>query len=236
VGKNSILLVDRANDLRRQGLDQTSALERAGPSRLRPILMTSAVLIFSMLPVALQWSPGGEVRSPVGAILVGGMTTSTFLSLLYVPVMYTYFDSLGTFLGRVAAWRPGRQAAVGMAPAGTAVGIGSVSPAATLAGEVIRGVVASADSLGTQLLERGSVLDLLPRLSPVQRALLRPLATREATTFLRERLGALELRLAEREGYLAAAYMSHAHKRRINLVHSEPAYGQWCTHHVSTMH
>ena len=206
VGKNSILLVDRANDLRRQGLDRTAALERAGPSRLRPILMTSAVLVFSMLPVALQWNPGGEVRSPVGAILVGGMTTSTFLSLLYVPVAYTYFDSFGLWLGRLGRRRPGRRAASYAVPAGATVSPETASPAATLAGEVIRGVVASADSLGTSLLERGSVLDVLPRLNAVQRTLLRPLATREATKFLRERLDAVEARLAEREAYLLAAY------------------------------
>jgi HAE1 family hydrophobic/amphiphilic exporter-1 len=106
VGKNAILLVDRTNDLRRQGLDRTAALEQAGPSRLRPILMTSAVLILSMLPVALKLGETGEVRAPLGAVLVGGMTTSTFLSLLYVPVAYTYFDSLGKLLARLFRWRP----------------------------------------------------------------------------------------------------------------------------------
>ena len=215
VGKNSILLVDRANDLRRQGLDRTAALERAGLSRLRPILMTSAVLIFSMLPVALQWSPGGEVRAPVGAILVGGMTTSTFLSLLYVPVAYTYFDSFGTLLGRLARWRPGHR------PTGRVEvrsdepgGAAAVAPADGLAGEVIRGVVANADAMGTRLLEQDSVLAILPRLNPLQKALLRPLATREATSFLRGRLEALEARLAERESYLAAVYPEEAARIR----------------------
>ena len=113
VGKNSILLVDRANDLRQQGRERTEALEESGASRLRPILMTSAVLILSMLPVALQLGEGGESRAPLGAVLVGGMVTSTFLSLLYVPVAYTYFDSLGAFIGglfrrehRLPNWRP----------------------------------------------------------------------------------------------------------------------------------
>jgi HAE1 family hydrophobic/amphiphilic exporter-1 len=106
VGKNSILLVDRANDLRGEGLDRTTALEQAGDSRLRPILMTSMVLILSMLPVALKLGEGGEQRAPIGAILVGGMVTSTLLSLLYVPVAYTYFDSLGTFISRLVSWRP----------------------------------------------------------------------------------------------------------------------------------
>jgi hypothetical protein len=68
--------------------------------------MTSAVLVLSMLPVALKLGETGEVRAPLGAVLVGGMTTSTFLSLLYVPVAYTYFDSLSTLLGRLFRWRP----------------------------------------------------------------------------------------------------------------------------------
>jgi HAE1 family hydrophobic/amphiphilic exporter-1 len=105
VGKNAILLVDRANELRKQGIERTAALEQAGESRLRPILMTSLVLILSMLPVALKLGEGGEVRAPIGAVLVGGMATSTVLALLYVPVAYTYFDSLGAALGRLVRWR-----------------------------------------------------------------------------------------------------------------------------------
>jgi CheY-like chemotaxis protein len=110
VGKNAILLVDRTNDLRRHhGLGRTAALEQSGPSRLRPILMTSAVLILSMLPVSLEIGGSGSGRAPLGAVLVGGMFTSTFLSLLYVPVAYTYFDSFGTLMGRLFGWRPGRR-------------------------------------------------------------------------------------------------------------------------------
>jgi HAE1 family hydrophobic/amphiphilic exporter-1 len=106
VGKNAILLVDRANDLRRSGLSREAALEEAGPHRLRPILMTSAVLIFSMLPVALALSDSSSGRAPLGAVLVGGMATSTVLSLLYVPVAYTYFDSLSKLGGKLFSWRP----------------------------------------------------------------------------------------------------------------------------------
>ena len=107
VGKNAILLVDRANDLRHHhGMSRETALEEAGPHRLRPILMTSAVLIFSMLPVAMGLSDSSSGRAPLGAVLVGGMATSTLLSLLYVPVAYTYFDSLSTLGGRLFHWRP----------------------------------------------------------------------------------------------------------------------------------
>jgi HAE1 family hydrophobic/amphiphilic exporter-1 len=109
VGKNAILLVDRANDLRRQGMARESALEEAGPHRLRPILMTSAVLIFSMLPVAMALSDSSSGRAPLGAVLVGGMATSTVLSLLYVPVAYTYFDSFSKLGGKLFAWQPWRR-------------------------------------------------------------------------------------------------------------------------------
>ena len=68
--------------------------------------MTSVVLVLSMLPVALNLGDGGEMRAPLGAVLVGGMSTSTLLSLLFVPVAYTYFDSLQRLIARVFGWRP----------------------------------------------------------------------------------------------------------------------------------
>ena len=105
VGKNAILLVDRANDLRKQGLERREALEQAGENRFRPILMTSVVLILSMLPVAFGHGDGGEIRAPLAAVLVGGMTTSTVLSLVYVPVAYTFFDNLATFLKNLSSFR-----------------------------------------------------------------------------------------------------------------------------------
>jgi HAE1 family hydrophobic/amphiphilic exporter-1 len=106
VGKNAILLVDRANELRKEGLERREALEQAGENRFRPILMTSVVLILSMLPVALALGDGGELRASLAAVLVGGMTTSTVLSLVYVPVAYTYFDNLATFLKGLSSFKP----------------------------------------------------------------------------------------------------------------------------------
>jgi HAE1 family hydrophobic/amphiphilic exporter-1 len=103
VGKNAILLVDRINQLRHQGQSRLDAIQQAGPDRLRPIVMTSAVLIFSMLPIALGHGDGSESRAPLAAVLVGGMLLSTLLSLLYVPVAYTYLDSIGAFIGRLFA-------------------------------------------------------------------------------------------------------------------------------------
>ena len=68
-----------------------------------------------MLPVALKLGDGGEMRAPLGAVLVGGMATSTLLSLLYVPVAYTYFDSLSKLGGKVFHWRPWSLRASGQA-------------------------------------------------------------------------------------------------------------------------
>jgi HAE1 family hydrophobic/amphiphilic exporter-1 len=92
VTKNGILLVDYTNTLRRTGKSATEALLEAGPVRLRPILMTSAAMIFGMLPVALALSEGGETRAPMAVTVIGGLITSTLLTLLVVPVVYALLD------------------------------------------------------------------------------------------------------------------------------------------------
>lgn len=94
VTKNAILLVDYTNTLRSRGMEKTEALLTAGPVRLRPILMTALTTIFAMLPIALGYSEGGEARSPMGVAVVGGMTTSTFLTLVIIPVVYSLLDDL----------------------------------------------------------------------------------------------------------------------------------------------
>ena len=86
--KNSILLVDFANRLRAQGLDRTEALLIAGPTRLRPILMTTSSLILGMAPVALARGAGGSFRAPMAIAVIGGLITSTILTLLIVPMFY----------------------------------------------------------------------------------------------------------------------------------------------------
>ena len=86
--KNSILLVDFANRLRAQGLSRTEALLIAGPTRLRPILMTTFALILGMTPVALARGAGGSFRAPMAIAVIGGLITSTLLTLLIVPVFY----------------------------------------------------------------------------------------------------------------------------------------------------
>ena len=92
VTKNAILLVDFTNTLRHQGLSAEDALMQAGPIRLRPILMTTFAMIFGMLPVALALGEGGEVRAPMAVTVIGGLITSTMLTLVVVPVFYTIMD------------------------------------------------------------------------------------------------------------------------------------------------
>ncbi|MBI3969536.1 MAG: efflux RND transporter permease subunit, partial [Chloroflexi bacterium] len=101
VGKNGILLVDYTNILRQRGRSRTEALLEAGPTRLRPILMTTFALIFGMMPLALGLEEGSETYKGIASVLIGGMTSSTILSLLLVPCMYTYFDDLQRLIGRV---------------------------------------------------------------------------------------------------------------------------------------
>jgi HAE1 family hydrophobic/amphiphilic exporter-1 len=94
VTKNAILLVDYTNTLRRRGKPRREALLAAGPVRLRPILMTTAAMIFGMLPVALALSEGSEMRAPMAVAVIGGLVTSTLLTLVVVPVAYTLIDSI----------------------------------------------------------------------------------------------------------------------------------------------
>ena len=95
VTKNAILLVDNANERRRAGTERTPALVDAGAVRLRPIMMTTLAMIFGMLPIALAMGEGGGFRAPMARAVIGGLITSTMLTLLVVPVAYTYFDDFG---------------------------------------------------------------------------------------------------------------------------------------------
>src|SRR5262249_35616740 len=94
VTKNAILLVDFANKARRSGAALHDALLSAGQVRLRPILMTTAAMIFGMLPLALGLGESGETQAPMGRALIGGFIPSTLLTLVVVPVIYPYLDRL----------------------------------------------------------------------------------------------------------------------------------------------
>ena len=102
VAKNAILLVDYTNTLReREGLSREEALLEAGTVRLRPILMTTAAMILGMLPVAFGWGTGAELRSSMGVVVVGGLITSTILTLVVVPQMYIFMDNLQLYWHKV---------------------------------------------------------------------------------------------------------------------------------------
>ena len=90
VTKNAILLVDFANHGRRAGLSVPEALLQAGLVRMRPIMMTTAAMVFGMLPLALALNEGGEIQAPMGRAIIGGVITSTLLTLVVVPVLYSY--------------------------------------------------------------------------------------------------------------------------------------------------
>jgi HAE1 family hydrophobic/amphiphilic exporter-1 len=94
VAKNGILLVEFTNQLREQGKSTFDALLEAGPIRLRPILMTTVAMIAGMIPVALARGDGAETRVPMAIAIIGGLITSTFLTLGIVPVVYSLLDSL----------------------------------------------------------------------------------------------------------------------------------------------
>jgi multidrug efflux pump subunit AcrB len=92
VTKNGILLIDYANRQRDAGMERNEAVLKSGKVRLRPILMTAVTTIFGVLPIALGMGAGGEARAPLGVVVIGGMTVSTLLTLVVVPVIYTLLD------------------------------------------------------------------------------------------------------------------------------------------------
>jgi hydrophobic/amphiphilic exporter-1 (mainly G- bacteria), HAE1 family len=92
VTKNAILLVDYTNTLRTRGMTMKEALLEAGPIRLRPIVMTSATMVFGMLPLALALGSGSEFRAGLAVTVIGALISSTFLTLLLIPVIYTIMD------------------------------------------------------------------------------------------------------------------------------------------------
>jgi HAE1 family hydrophobic/amphiphilic exporter-1 len=94
VVKNGILLVDYTNVLRSRGVPRLEAILRAGPTRLRPILMTTFAAVLGMLPIAIGIGKGGETQVPMATAVIGGLITSTLLTLFVVPTVYTILDDI----------------------------------------------------------------------------------------------------------------------------------------------
>jgi HAE1 family hydrophobic/amphiphilic exporter-1 len=92
VVNNAIVLIDYANQLRQQGLSKREALVKAGDVRLRPILMTTLTTVLGLIPMALGWGEGAEVRAPMAITVMGGLTFCTLLTLVFIPVLYEVMD------------------------------------------------------------------------------------------------------------------------------------------------
>ena len=104
VTKNAILLVDFANHARKAGATLAEAVLTAGQIRMRPIIMTTAAMVFGMFPLALALDEGGEMQAPMGRAIIGGVITSTLLTLVVVPVIYAYIEQwVGFFKQRLDA-------------------------------------------------------------------------------------------------------------------------------------
>ncbi len=99
VAKNGILLVDYTKTLRRRGLARQEALLEAARTRLRPIVMTTATVCAAMTPLALKLEAGAESRAPMAIVMIGGVLSSTLLTLLLVPAVYTYLDDFQNLIG-----------------------------------------------------------------------------------------------------------------------------------------
>jgi HAE1 family hydrophobic/amphiphilic exporter-1 len=112
VTKNAILLVDFAIRMRDEGMERSEALLMAARVRLRPILMTTLAMIFGMVPLAFALTEGSEQRAPMGQAVIGGVITSSLLTLVVVPVTYCYLDDLAQWFKRRFSAAPALPAAV----------------------------------------------------------------------------------------------------------------------------
>jgi len=92
VVKNGIVMIDYTALLQDRGLSPTQAALEAGVARLRPVLMTSLTAILGMIPLAFGHGEGGELVQPIGLTVIGGLTSATFMTLFFIPVMYSVFN------------------------------------------------------------------------------------------------------------------------------------------------
>ena len=155
VTKNAILLVDYTNQLRRQGMGLKQALLAAGPVRLRPIVMTTVAMILGMLPSALGSGDGSEFRAPISIATIGGLVTSTLLTLVVVPVAYLILE---TAIARLRAWRQAPLTA-GMR---TAARVAGVLILLALVGAFLTVASAFAQTRGSGIGDLGSVPSFSP--------------------------------------------------------------------------
>ncbi len=112
VVNNAIVLIDFINQFRERGIPRNEAIIKAGPSRLRPILMTTLTTILGLVPLALGLGEGAELAAPMATSVIGGLTISTILTLVVIPVVYTIFEDWGDIVARYRKnWRNKRKSA-----------------------------------------------------------------------------------------------------------------------------
>ena len=116
VTKNAIMIVDFALEEIAAGKERTEALVEAGRKRARPVVMTTVAMIGGMIPSALGFGSGGEFRSPMAIAVIGGLISSTALSLLFVPAFFTIIDDIGSACSRRLGWLGNPRTADGQAP------------------------------------------------------------------------------------------------------------------------
>jgi len=100
VVNNAIVLIDFINQLRENGIPRNEAIIKAGPARLRPILMTTLTTVLGLIPLSLGIGEGGELGAPMGTAVIGGLGLATLLTLVVIPVVYTIFEDWGDILAR----------------------------------------------------------------------------------------------------------------------------------------
>jgi len=134
VAKNAILLIDFAKAAEEKGMARKAAIVEAGRVRLRPILMTTFALVAGMIPVAIGSGEGADFRAPLGRAVIGGVITSTILTLLVIPTVYDILSgwrdrAMGLLARLTMAKRPARSAEA--APVGKPAGVpATAGPAA----------------------------------------------------------------------------------------------------------
>ncbi len=155
VTKNAILLIDYTNQLRSRGMPRNDAILEAGPIRLRPILMTALSTIAGMVPVAIGLGSGAETRAPMGTAIVGGLITSTVLTLVVIPVVYTVMDDVAVWVRRLVFGGVATPAAEPAAAAPVAEAAEGTSPT--------RKEPAAADTLWHVVGSAGDTVEIHPR-------------------------------------------------------------------------
>ncbi len=166
VTKNAILLVDFTKVLRGRGMERREALITAGRTRLRPIMMTTSAMIFGMLPLFFALGKGAEFRAPMARAVVGGLITSTLLTLVVVPVVYSLLDDVAAWLHRrMAGATRGGHSAVAAVLAGAILGALAASPALAQTSQSPQAAPGDVPSLGPRTTDHG------PRLLTLDQAL-----------------------------------------------------------------